>query len=98
MDSYPHIEAPKKRGEEKIRKTRPTTVYRQAVRTLRKAADLVSKIDGCDEAKGKLERFADQLLLTLEEMKKVAKATKKAVKTDDKMAEAAEAKTEETKD
>lgn len=63
--------------EKNISKPRPTTVYKQAIRTIRKAAELVSKIDGCDDAKGKLERFADQLLLTLEEMKSAKKAGKK---------------------
>ena len=64
-------------ADKKISKPRPTTVYKQAIRTIRKAAELVSKIDGCDDAKGKLERFADQLLQTLEEMKSAKKAGKK---------------------
>ena len=81
-----------------IRKPRATTVYQQAIRTIRKAAELVGGIEGCEEAKGQLEGFADQLLLTLEKMKAAAKAAKKAGKTGKKMAVAAEAKTEETKD
>lgn len=84
--------------DKKISKPRATTIYKQAIRTVRNAAELVGKIDGCDEAKGKLERFADQLLLTLEEMKRVAKAAKKAGKTGKKMAEATKAEAQEIKD
>ena len=84
--------------DKKISKPRPTTVFKRSIRTVRKAAELVGGIEGCEEAQGQLERFADHLLLMLEEMKKVAKAAKKAGKTGKKMAEAAEAKTEETKD
>ena len=73
-----------------IRKPRATTVYQQAIRTIRKAAELVGGIEGCEEAKGQLEGFADQLLLTLEKMKAAAKAAKKAVAT--------EATPDETKD
>ena len=84
--------------DKKISKPRATTIYKQAIRTVRNAAELVGKIDGCDEAKGKLERFADQLLLTLEEMKRVAKVAKKAGKTGQKMAAATEATPNEIKD
>ena len=87
-----------KGADKPSRKPRPTTIYKQAIRTVRKAAELVGKIDGCDESKGKLERFADQLLLTLAEMKKAAMAAKKAGKTGKKMAVATEATPNETKD
>lgn len=73
-----------------IRKARPTTVYRQAIRTVRKAAELVGGIDGCEEAQGQLEGFADQLHLMLEAMKAAGKAGKKKA--------AAEAKTGEAED
>ena len=95
MDSYPHIEAPKKRGEEKIRKTRPTTVYRQAVRTLRKAADLVSKIDGCDEVRAQLLEAAEVIRQKMEFLKQAACTAKKTEKADGEMSGPDEAKSEE---
>ena len=74
------------------------TIYTQAIRAIRKAAELVGKIDGCDEAKGQLERFADQLLQVLEEVKKEVKAAMKAAKTGDKLAAADETKPAEPLD
>ena len=87
MDSHIHIEAPKKRGEEKIGKTRPTTVYRQAVRTLRKAAELVSKIDGCDEVRAQLVEAAELVCRKMDEMKAAKKAGKKKAKADEAKSE-----------
>ena len=60
-----------------MRKPRPTTVYKRTIRAVRKAAELVGGIEGCEEAQGQLERFADRLLLTLEEMKAAKKAGKR---------------------
>jgi hypothetical protein len=78
-----------------IRKARPTTVYQQAIRTVRKAAELVGGMDGCDEAQGQLVGFADQLHHTLEEMKAAKKASKKAGKTGKKMAADTKAEVQE---
>ncbi len=86
---------PPKETDKKIRKTRPTTVYRQAVRTLRKAAELVSKIDGCDEVRAQLVEAAEAIGRKLELMKQAAQAAKKTEKADGKMSGPDEAQTEE---
>ena len=78
---------PPKETDKKIRKTRPTTVYRQAVRTLRKAAELVSKIDGCDEVRAQLVEAAELVCRKMDEMKAAKKAGKKKAKADEAKSE-----------
>ena len=74
-------------ADKKISKPRPTTVYKQAIRTIRKAAELVSKIDGCDEVRAQLVEAAELVCRKMDEMKAAKKAGKKKAKADEAKSE-----------
>ena len=65
-------------GADKImRKPRPTTIYKRAIRSIMQAHELAGYIGGCDEARAKLVEAAESIHQKMEQMKQEAQTAKK---------------------
>ena len=67
-------------SDKSIRKPRPTTIYKRAIRSIMQAHKLAGCIGGCDETRARLVEAADMISQKMDLMKQKAQTVKRAGK------------------